>query len=416
MRAIKLRSPWWVAGGSTIGLIVGNGAIVLFTFGILIIPITMEFGWTRGGAGTAMFVSHVTAALATPFVGMLIDRFGIRKTSLSFITLFSLSIAAISLTPGSLPIFFLLYAICGFFSAGQTPMPYAKAVSASFDLKRGFALGVAMTGVGIGTSLMPRWTQFLLDAYGWREAYIALGITTFVFAFPAVAFLVGQADRRLLQDRSGHKGTIPGFNAAKALRAPHFWAIGIAAFMFTFAVNGTIVHVVPLLMDRGMTPQIAASMMIGVGISTIFGRLISGYLLDRFFAPYVAAIFFTLPICGIVLLNSGVTEIAPLLAIICLGLGLGAEVDLIGFLVSRYFGLRDYGQIYGFVFALFALGSGTGPMALGFAYDVLGSYNAGHMFSIALIFAATTLLWRLGPYAFPAPHASAAASGHRASS
>ena len=101
MSGIKLKNPWWVAGGSTIGLIVGNGAIVLFTFGILLTPIMMEFGWTRGGAGTAMFVSHVTAALATPFVGMLIDRYGIRKTSLSFITLFSLSIAAISLTPAS---------------------------------------------------------------------------------------------------------------------------------------------------------------------------------------------------------------------------------------------------------------------------------------------------------------------------
>ena len=154
--------------------------------------------------------------------------------------------------------------------------------------------------------------------------------------------------------------------------------------------------------------------MIGVGISTICGRLISGYLLDRYFAPYIAAIFFTLPICGIVLLGSGVTEIVPLLAIICLGLGLGAEVELIGFLVSRYFGLRAYGQIYGFIFALFALGSGTGPMALGFAYDVMGSYNVGHMFSMALIFAAATLLWRLGPYAFPAPHTPAAASGFKA--
>ena len=410
MNVIKLKSPWWVAGGSTVGLIVGNGAIVLFTFGILLVPIMMEMGWTRGGAGTAMFVSHVTAALATPFVGMLIDRYGIRKTSLSFITLFSISIAAISLTPASLPVFYLLYAICGFFSAGQTPMPYAKAVSASFDLKRGLALGVAMTGVGIGTSIIPRWTQFLVDSYGWREAYIGLGFTTFVFAFPAVAFFVGQADRRLLQARSGSKGTLPGFDAAKALRTPHFWAIGIAAFMFTFAVNGTIVHVVPLLMDRGLSAQLAASMMIGVGVSTICGRLISGYLLDRIFAPYVAAVFFALPICGIVFLSSGVTEIVPLLAIIFLGLGLGAEVDLIGFLVSRYFGLRAYGQIYGYIFALFALGSGSGPMALGFAYDMTGSYGTGHMFSTAFIFAAATLLWRLGPYSFPAPHPPAALS------
>jgi nitrate/nitrite transporter NarK len=76
--------------------------------------------------------------------------------------------------------------------------------------------------------------------------------------------------------------------------------------------------------------------------------------------------------------------------------------------------LRAYGQIYGFVFALFALGSGSGPMVLGFAYDVTGSYNVGHMFSTALIFTAATLLWRLGPYTFPAPHAPAEASGLKA--
>ena len=89
-------------------------------------------------------------------------------------------------------------------------------------------------------------------------------------------------------------------------------------------------------------------------------------------------------------------------------------MDLIGFLVSRYFGLRAYGQIYGFIFALFALGSGTGPMALGFAYDAMGSYNVGHMFSIALIFAAGTLLWRLGPYTFPAVRPDGADKGRQA--
>ncbi len=147
MSAIQLKSPWWVAGGSTIGLIVGNGAIVLFTFGIFLTPITMEFGWARGTVGAANFFAHVTAALATPFVGILIDRYGIRRTSLTFITLFSLSVAAISLTPASPIMFFVLYAICGLFSAGQSPLPYAKAVAACFDARRGIALGVAMAGV-----------------------------------------------------------------------------------------------------------------------------------------------------------------------------------------------------------------------------------------------------------------------------
>jgi predicted MFS family arabinose efflux permease len=401
---MKLTNPWWVAGGSTIGLIVGNGAIVLFTFGILLTPITAEFGWTRGTVGTAIFFAHVTAALATPFVGILIDRWGIRRTSLSFITLFSLSVAAISLTPASPAVFFLLYAICGLFSAGQTPMPYAKAVAASFDLKRGIALGVAMAGVGIGTSLIPRWTQFLVDSYGWREAYMGLGLTTFVLAFPAVLFFVGQADEKLARRRKAGAPLVPGVTAHDAIHTYRFWAIGIAAFLFTLAVNGTISHVVPLLVDRGMDRQTAASMMIVTGISTIIGRLVSGYLLDRIFASYVAAIFFALPIVGIALLGSEMGGIVPLLALILLGLGLGAEVDLIGFLVSRYFGLKAFGEIYGYVFAMFALGSGFGPMALGYAFDHFTTYTVGQVFSAAFVFVAGALLWRLGPYAFPAQH------------
>nr|TFG54824.1 MAG: MFS transporter [Hyphomicrobiales bacterium] len=414
MSADNLKSPWWVAGGSTIGLIVGNGAIVLFTYGILVGPIVMEFGWTRGIVGTANFFAHVTAAAATPFVGMLIDRYGIRRTSLSFITLFSLSVAAIGLTPASPIMFFLLYALCGLFSAGQTPMPYAKAVSACFDANRGLALGIAMTGVGIGTSLIPRWTQFLVDSYGWREAYFGLGLTTFVIAFPAVALFVGQADGRLSRGSGANAASIPGITARDALASKHFWTIGIASIMFATAVLGTIGHLVPLMVDHGMDRQTAASMMFVVGMSTIIGRLVSGYLLDRFFAPYVAAMFFGLPLLSISLLAGGVSDLAFFFINIGLGLGLGAEIDLMGFLVSRYFGLRAYGQIYGFIFALFAIGSGTGPMLLGFGYDFFGSYNVTHMISIALVFLSTTLLWRLGPYTFPAPHASAAASGRQA--
>lgn len=405
MTGIVLKSPWWVAGGSTVGLIVGNGAIVLFTYGILVNPIVTEFGWTRGIVGTANFFAHLTAALATPFVGILIDRFGIRRTSLTFITLFSLSVAAIGLTPASPAIFFLLYAICGVFSAGQTPMPYAKAVSACFDARRGLALGIAMTGVGIGTSLIPRWTQFLVDNYGWREAYFGLGLTTFVFAFPAVALFVGQADRRLSRGRGAGAPDVPGFSAREALRSRNFWIIGIAAVLFATAILGTIGHLVPLMIDYGMDRQTAAWMMLVVGISTIIGRLLSGYLLDRFFAPYVAAAFFGLPLISISLLTSGAGDFAFYFINIGLGLGLGAEIDLMGFLVSRYFGLRAYGQIYGFIFALFAIGSGTGPMAHGFVYDLTGSYNVSHMISIVLVFLAGTLLWRLGPYTFPELHA-----------
>ena len=113
------------------------------------------------------------------------------------------------------------------------------------------------------------------------------------------------------------------------------------------AINGIVGHLVPLLTDRGFALGQATATLSAVGLSTIAGRLVSGYLLDRFFAPYVAAALFLLPLAGVGILAAGPGGPALILAAIALGFGLGAEVDVIGFMVSRYFGLRSYGEIYG---------------------------------------------------------------------
>ena len=119
-----------------------------------------------------------------------------------------------------------------------------------------------------------------------------------------------------------------------------------------------VVHTVPLLTDKGYSPEAAAALMIAVGLSTMAGRLLSGYLVDRIFAPFVAAFFFLLPCLGIYLLDS---TISPVAGIISLGLASGTEIDMIGFLTSRYFGMKRFGQLYGYLFASFVVGSAVGP-------------------------------------------------------
>jgi predicted MFS family arabinose efflux permease len=139
-----------------------------------------------------------------------------------------------------------------------------------------------------------------------------------------------------------------------------------------------------------------------VGLSTIAGRLVSGYLLDRYFAPVVTAVLFLLPLIGVSILALGAGGAAPALAAMTLGFGLGAEIDVIGFMVSRYFGLRAYGEIYGCMFAIFTVGTGLGPVLMGLSFDAAGSYTFTlTAFGIALIIA-STLVARLGRYTFPA--------------
>lgn len=401
--ALAFRSPWWVVFGSTLGLIVGNGPIVFFTFGLFLRPVTTEFGWDRATFSSSLLVGHTLAAIAFPFIGRLIDRYGIRPVTLTFITLFSIATAAISLTPPSPAIFIALCGLCGLTSAGQAPPPYAKAITAWFDERRGVALGIAMAGIGIGATVVPQLARLMIDAYGWRMAYVGLGVSTFALAFPAVALFVREPDsagRRHVDAGA----PLHGLTVSESLRSPSFWFMAVAVFLVVTTINGTIGHLVPLLTDRGIGVQRATSTLSAVGLSVIGGRLVAGYLLDRFFAPYVAAGLFLVPLTGLALLGAGVGGAAPVLAAISLGFGLGSEVDVIGFLVGRYFGLRAFGELYGYLFAIFTLGSGFGPYLMAVSFDVTQSYNVTLIGFGGALLVASFLISRLGPYAFAARH------------
>ena len=395
-----LRNPWWVVFGSMVGLIVGNGPIVFFTFGLFLLPVTREFGWDRATFSSSLLVGHALAAAAYPFLGRAIDRFGVRRVSLTSIVLFALSIAALSQTPPSSTVFIAMAGLCGLFSAGQAPLPYAKAVSSWFDERRGLALGIAMTGIGIGATLVPQFARAVIAAYGWRTGYVALGALMLVIAFPAVAIFIREPDARTRALTYGD-GVVPGLTVGESLRTSSFWLLAIPVFLVVTTINGIVGHLVPLLTDRGFELRQATATLSVVGLSTIAGRLVSGYLLDKYFAPFVTAVLFLLPLVGVSILALGAGGVSPVLAAMTLGFGLGAEIDVIGFMVSRYFGLRAYGEIYGCMFAIFTVGTGLGPVLMGLSFDATGSYTVTlTLFGVALV-CASVLVARLGRYTFP---------------
>jgi MFS family permease len=389
-------------------MVVGNTPVTLFTFGLFLKPVTEELGWSRATFATALFASQAAGALSMPLVGKLIDRQGIRRVTLIFIVVFSLATSLLSQarSPGQ---FLVLYAISGLAGSGRGPIAYAKAISASFERQRGLALGIAMAGLGIGTAVVPQITRLLIMHFGWRGAYVGLGLLTFAVSFPAVALFIREPERGApskVRSPADHKTESaarflqieqPGF----PLGTIRFGFLILALFLVATSLNGAFTHIVPLLTDRGISIRFATSILSFSAVALIVGQITSGYMLDRLFAIYVAGFFFFISVVGIVLISVPAFEIVPIVGGTCLALGIGAESNLAAFFVSRYFGLQRFSEMFGYVLAVSVFGNGAGPWLMARCFDVKGSYSfALFGFGLALVLA-IVLISRLGPYRFP---------------
>lgn len=395
-------SRWCIVFGATLSMLVAQGPVILYTLGLFIKPLNQEFGWDRASISAAGGLGAISSAIAIPFVGWLIDRWGIRTVLLPIILLAASSIALIALTPNSVAIFMLLFAITGLLGSGQGPLGYAKCVSAWFDDRRGLALGITMSGIGLGAALVPQYAQWLIGNFGWRTAYVGLGFLTLMVAFPAVFLFINEPGTEKATTGAARvpaaENRLPDLEVREVLGGRRFWLIAFALMLVSTVTQGMVVHTVPLLTDKGYSPETAAALMIAVGLSTMAGRLLSGYLVDRIFAPYVAAAFFLLPCLGIYLLES---TISPVAGIVSLGLASGTEIDMIGFLTSRYFGMKRFGQLYGYLFASFVVGSAFGPYMMGLAFERLHSYEPALWSFGAFMLLASILILCLGPYRYP---------------
>jgi MFS family permease len=241
----------------------------------------------------------------------------------------------------------------------------------------------------------------LIGHFGWRHAYFGLGLTVVVLAWIPVVIFVRDPPWASGSSRSGASAQLPGLDAAAALKSRTFWLLSLAFFLGVLAINGTIVHIVALLTDRGIPLQVATGALSVAGLAIIVGRIICGWCLDRFWGPYVAVCFFVLPMAGIALLIGRLPFPVPLIGSALCGAGIGAEIDLMAFFISRYFGLRAYGKIYGLMFMLFNIGTGAGPALSGRAFDRFHSYSQVLIvYEIALALTCLLLLG-LGKYEFP---------------
>jgi MFS family permease len=300
----------------------------------------------------------------------------------------------------------LFMAVVG--SGSHTPVPYSKVISRWFDQKRGLALGLVMVGPALGGFILPPLAQALITGVGWRQAYVFLGLLVIGITMPVVGLFLKETPQRmgLLPDGETviHTGTAkpsgqePGLSCHEAWHTGVFWLMVGAFFLQSVGFHGYLIHLVPLLTDRGVSAQSAALVMSIGAVGGNLGRVGGGYLLDRCFAPYVAACFFCGSALGLFLLWNGAAGGLAFVAAFLGSLGVGAEFDIIAYMVSRYFGLRAFGEIYGYVFAAFTLGGVIGPPLMGIGFDSTGSYSPVLGGFVVTTLMAVGLMTQLGPY------------------
>ncbi|MEM7018974.1 MAG: MFS transporter, partial [Pseudomonadota bacterium] len=380
------------------GVICSSIVLPYYTIGVLVVPVTEEFGWTRAQFQAAILFSTGMGAATAPLVGWLTDRYGPRAVALPGLIGLSLGFAAASQIEGQLWMLFLAYGSMALLGAGTIPVTWSRAIATSFFSQRGLALGIALAGTGICAILVPHYTVWFVENYGWRGAYLAIALLPLLLAFPIV--FIGFRPRSLAIDNTAEEvmSESSGMTLGEALRHYKFWILLASIFMVYLGVSGIVPNLFPSLIDNGFSQTQAATIQSVFGISIILGRITVGYLVDRFWAPGIAAVSLFLPVIGCMILAGTPTFYSAALAILLIGLAAGAELDLMAFLTAKYFGLKHYAKIYSLLYATLAVCSGAAPMLFAWVYDQTASYELGYYAAAGLLFIGALLMPAMGRY------------------
>jgi len=386
----------------------GYVPVIGFSFSVFFKPLSQEFNWSRAEISLGFSLSLLVLSAALPIVGRLVDRFGARKIILPGALLFGLGLTSFFFLTPNLWHFYAIYICLGIVGSGTAAVPYYKVICHWFDKRRGLALGLTMGGAGIGFFVMPSLSYALIATMGWRMAYVLIGLTVIVVTVPVVGLFLKEKPQMmgLLPDGALIRHDEPetqrpvgsGIMGREAWRDPTFWLMCTALFLVSVSLNGCLIHLVPLLTDRGSSAQSAALAASLLGGAALLGRVGTGFLLDRFFATNVAVCFFAVAAFGILMLWAGVAGPLSFVAAALLGVGIGAEGDIMPYLVGRYFGLLAFGEIYAYVLAIYTLGAVVGPLLMGVGFDSTGSYDSVLAPFLVVTLAGALLMTRLGPY------------------
>ena len=352
-------------------MFVSFASLLVYTFGTFLKPLSEEFSWSREAVSAAFGIAAMTVAVCSPPLGLLLDRGSARRVIIPALIVFGTAFASLSLLTPHLWHLYAVFVVLGIVGNGTAQMAYTRAVSSWFDTRRGVALALMLSGGALGSMVLPPVAQTLIDAAGWRTAFAVLGAGVLVLGLPGVVAYVRERPATAGVASTAQQGA----TVREGLGSRPFWILVVVLFCSSIAQNGAITHLAAMLTDRGITAGGAALAVSAMGGAALAGRLVTGWLLDRFFAARVSFALLALAALGVWILSWAASLPMGVLGAILVGFGMGGEGDVTPYLLSRYFGLRSFSTLYGLTWTAYAIAGAIGPVLMGRAFDLTGSYE-----------------------------------------
>ncbi len=310
---------WRVVLAACLGVMAGFGSLFVYTFSVFVKPLAAEFGWSREAISAGFAIAAVTLGCISPLLGRWIDRFGPRRLILPCMTIYVCAFASLALLHAGIWQFYLTCFILGLVGNGAAHLAYSRSISTWFHRRLGMALAFVMVGAGLGAMILPVVAQAIVSRSGWRASYGSLSGLALLLGLPL--------SWRYIRERgahNGHKVAAPvnsGKTWQQGLGSYPFWIITAILFVSSTSMNGAITHLSALLTDRGITPTEAAVCASVLGGTSLFGRVVVGWLLDRFFGPRVALAINMITAIGVFLLARASSFPLGCLAVALIGVG-----------------------------------------------------------------------------------------------
>jgi MFS family permease len=391
---------WKPLTAALLGTMCGASPLPFNVAPLVLGPVNQATGWDFAAIAAGITIYGLIASLLAPVFGAMADRFGVRPVAILSLSAFTIIFASFYFVPLTLGGWYAWWAVLGLIAIGSTPVTWSRAIAMWFTRNRGLALAIMLVGTSIAAMIVPSVAKWAIDQYGWRAAFPVAALFPLLLALPIALlwFREPRPDERAagIADASG---ALYGMTFREAARTGRFWLIFLSILLIAGAYGGAHIHMAQIMTLKGHQDLIATALGV-VGIGLLVGRIGVGWLFDRVWAPAVAFPAMLLPGLACFLLATSDTPAAAiaLTAAFLLGFAAGAESDVIAFLAARYFGMANYGRIYGMLYLPFGVGSAISPIAYGIVRDRTGSYDGMLLAAMVMFVAGGALLLLLGRY------------------